>query len=287
MVITDELKLGGHISTAGGVHLAPERASRFGFRTFQIFSKNQMQWNARPLPAEEIESFRHGVSQYHMCGIMIHASYLLNMGTASPELRKKATDAFTIEIQRADLLGVDYLTFHPGSASGSTPKEAIDSVRRNLNSVMSEDQKCTILLENAAGQGSTIGRSFEEIAEMMDGLQFPAKVGVCLDTCHTWAAGYDIVSPEGYMETMDQFESTIGLSKLKGIHLNDSKKDRGSHLDRHEQIGRGTIGAQGIGNFINDRRLEHTPMILETPLGENGYEADLQVIKSIRGMNSA
>lgn len=287
MAITDELKLGGHISTAGGVHLAPERASRFGFRTFQIFSKNQMQWNAKPLPEEEIESFRRGVSRYHMGKIMIHASYLLNMGTANHELRKKVTDAFSVEIQRADLLGVDYLTFHPGSASGSTQNDAIRSVRENLNSVMSEDQKCIILLENAAGQGSTIGRTFEEIAEMMDGLQFPGKAGVCLDTCHTWAAGYDIVSPEGYMETMEQFDSIIGLDRLKGIHLNDSKKERGSHLDRHEQIGRGTIGARGIGNFVNDRRLEHTPMILETPLGEKGYEADLEVIRSLKGMNSS
>ncbi|MEM0157302.1 MAG: deoxyribonuclease IV [Thermoplasmataceae archaeon] len=286
MAVTDELKLGGHISTAGGIHLAPERASRFGFRTFQIFSKNQMQWNAKPLPEEEIEGFRHGVSHYNMCRTMIHASYLLNMGTASEELRKKATDAFIVEIQRADLLGVDYLTFHPGSASGSTQKEAIKSVSQNLNSVMSEDQKCMVLLENAAGQGSTIGRTFEELAEMMDGLQFREKAGVCLDTCHTWAAGYDIVSPEGYLETMDQFNSTIGLSRLKGIHLNDSKKGRGSHLDRHEQIGQGTIGRRGIGNFINDRRLEHTPMIMETPLGENGYGADIEVIKSLRGMNS-
>ena len=275
MSITDELLLGGHVSASGGVYLAPERAAKFSFRTFQIFSKNQMQWKAKPLIQEDIDKFREEVSKRNMSGIMIHASYLLNMGTSSEELKAKVMDGFREEVRRANALGIDYLTFHPGSANGSTEKIALANIAENLNEIIMKDQKCTILLETSAGQGKTVGHTFEQLAEIIDQVSYKEKVGICFDTCHVFAAGYDIKSQNGYGETMDKFKSVLGLDRLQGFHLNDSKKGVNSRVDRHEQIGDGMLGLDGISNFVNDKRLRGKSMILETPLGEGGYDKDL------------
>lgn len=279
--VTDQILLGGHVSTSGGIWKSPDRANVFSFRTYQIFSKNQMQWKAKDLDDGEVAKFQDSNRQNGMRKIMVHASYLLNMCTSKPDLRDKVTQAFSIEISRTDKLGIDFLTFHPGSASGITEKEAISNLIDNLNLVMRPDQKCTILMEISAGQGSTVGHRFEELAEVMDGIVDRNRVAICMDTCHTWAAGYDIKTPEGYGETMDNFKSTLGLEKLKGFHLNDSKKGRGSRVDRHEQIGMGTLGLDGISNFVNDRRFREVPMILETPKGEEGYSQDIENISKI------
>lgn len=279
--VTDQILLGGHVSTSGGIWKSPDRANVFSFRTYQIFSKNQMQWKAKDLDDGEVAKFQDSNRQNGMRKIMVHASYLLNMCTSKPDLRDKVTQAFSIEISRTDKLGIDFLTFHPGSASGITEKEAISNLIENLNLVMRPDQKCTILMEISAGQGSTVGHRFEELAEVMDGIVDRNRVAICMDTCHTWAAGYDIKTPEGYGETMDNFKSTLGLEKLKGFHLNDSKKGRGSRVDRHEQIGMGTLGLDGISNFVNDRRFREVPMILETPKGEEGYSQDIENISKI------
>lgn len=281
MSITDELLLGGHVSAAGGIYLSPERAAKFSFRTFQVFSKNQMQWKAKPLSDEDISKFREEVSRRSMKGLMIHASYLLNMGTPREDLRAKVIDGFREEIRRANALEIDFLTFHPGSASGTTEKIAISNIAGNLNEVIEKGQKCTILLENAAGQGKTVGYKFEQLAEIMDLVEMKDKVAVCFDTCHAFAAGYDIKSRNGYGETMDQFDSVIGLDRLMGFHLNDSKKGINSRLDRHEMIGDGLLGLDGISNFVNDRRFREKPMILETPLGEGGYHRDLANLEKI------
>lgn len=275
MSITDNLLIGGHISASGGVFLSPERASRFSFKTFQLFSKNQMQWKGKPLSQEDINNFRKEVTLRNMTGIMIHASYLLNMATPDSELRTKVLDAFRDEIKRADDLGISYLTFHPGSANGTTEKTALANVAQNLNELIREEQKCTILLETSAGQGKTVGHTFEQLAEIIDQVTIREKVGICFDTCHVFAAGYDIKSKNGYEETMDNFSSVIGLDRLKGFHLNDSKKGINSRVDRHEQIGDGMLGLDGISNFINDKKLRGKSMILETPLGEEGYQKDL------------
>ncbi len=279
--ITDQLLLGGHISAAGGIYLSPERAEKFSFRTFQVFTKNQMQWKAKPLSEEDIGKFREEVSKRNMEGLMVHASYLLNMGTPREDLRKKVLDGFKEEIRRANALKIDFLTFHPGSASGTTEKSALSSIAANLNELIEKDQHCTILLENAAGQGRTVGYKFEHLAEIIDQVEMKDKVGVCLDTCHAFAAGYDIKSINGYGETMDQFGSIIGMDRLKGFHLNDSKKGINSRVDRHEMIGEGMLGLEGISNFINDRRFHKTTMILETPLGEGGYDRDLANLEKV------
>ncbi len=281
MSITDEILLGGHVSAAGGIHLSPERAAKFSFRTFQVFSKNQMQWKAKPLNEEDVAKFKEEVLSRNMEGLMIHASYLLNMGTPKDDLRTKVLEGFREEVRRADALDIDFLTFHPGSASGTTEKNALSNIAGNLNEIIEKNQKCTILLENAAGQGKTVGYKFEQLAEIIDQVEKKEKVGVCFDTCHAFAAGYDIKSRNGYGETMDQFDSVIGLDRLMGFHLNDSKKGINSRVDRHEMIGDGLLGLDGISNFVNDRRFRNTTMILETPLGEGGYDRDLANLEKI------
>ncbi len=281
MSLTDKILLGGHVSASGGVSTSPERAEKFSFRTFQIFSKNQMQWKGKPLSKEEISKFREEISKRSMEGIMIHASYLLNMATPKPDLKVKVLDAFQDEIKRADALNISFLTFHPGSASDTTEKEALKNIADNLNTLITSDQKCTILMETSAGQGKTVGHTFDQLAEILDFIDQKEKMGICFDTCHVWAAGYDIKTVEGYGETMDRFKSSLGLDRLKGFHLNDSKKGINSRVDRHEQIGDGTLAIDGISNFVNDRRLRGKPMILETPLGEGGYAKDIANLSRI------
>ncbi len=273
--------LGGHISTSGGVSLSPERASVFGFRTFQIFSKNQMQWKSKPLDPNEIEKFQAEVKERSQHGIMVHASYLLNLGTSKRDLRAKVEAGFEEEIRRTDQLGISYLVIHPGSSFDSEPNIAIKNITEILNQAISEEQKCIILLENSAGQGNTVGRTFEELSEVMEGVEMKDRIGVCMDTCHAWAAGYDIKTEAGYNETMDHFNSIIGLNKLYGFHLNDSKNGKGDRLDRHEQIGKGRIGDEGFANFVNDKRLRLKSFVFETPLGEAGYSGDLDHLRKV------
>lgn len=281
MSLFSTITLGGHVSASGGASNAPGRASAFSFNTFQIFSKNQMQWKSKPLTDEETTKFAEEVKKHCMRSTMVHASYLLNLGTPDNELRKKAFDGMKVEVERVEQLGIDLLTFHPGSSKNTTLPKALTNIAENLNGVIGKNQSSVILLETSAGQGSTVGSTFEQLAEIMDQVNYKEKVGVCFDTCHVWASGYDIKSPEGYNETIDNFASAIGLDKLMGFHLNDSKKGKGSHVDRHEQIGMGTLGAEGIANFVNDARFRTVPMILETPKGEEGYDQDLKVINEV------
>ncbi|HLH85482.1 MAG TPA: deoxyribonuclease IV [Thermoplasmataceae archaeon] len=281
MKLSDIIRIGGHVSTSGGIPLAVDRAASFSFNTFQIFSKNQMQWKARPLSQAESDEFKMKKEKAGMRETMVHASYLLNMATLDQDLGAKVLDAFREEIRRTDLLGIEYLTFHPGSGRDSDRREAIAKVAENLNNVITGTQKCTILLETSAGQGNTVGSTFNELADIIDRVDMKSKVGICFDTCHVWASGYDIKSPDGYMETMDQFRSILGFQRLLGFHLNDSKKDKGSKLDRHEQIGLGTLGLEGIGNVVRDRRFSNVPKILETPKGEDGYAEDLKQIEKV------
>ncbi len=275
------ITLGGHVSTAGGIWNAPLRAEKFGFPTFQIFSKNQMQWNAKPILEKDREDFKLKVKERKMEKIMIHASYLLNLGASKELQRKKTLNGFSEEIRRADLLDADYLVIHPGSAGDGTENHAMSNITEAINESFRDDQRVTVLLETAAGQGSNVGYTFEQLAQMIDGVQKKDRVGVCFDTCHVFASGYDIRSKEGYAESMDRLSSTVGLAMLKGMHLNDSKGEKGSRLDRHEQIGKGKLGLEGISNFVTDKRLSKIPMCLETPLGEDGYDRDIENILGI------
>jgi deoxyribonuclease-4 len=221
MNVTEKILLGGHISTSGGISKAPARAAVFGFRTMQIFSKNQMQWNAKPIPDQEVATFK---SEYKRVGLhktMSHASYLLNLGSPNMEMKAKVVDAMQLELSRANALGIDYLILHPGSQKDTTEKAAISQMSEILDSVLPESEFTKILIENAAGQGSAIGYQFRQLSEIIDGVGQKGMIGVCIDTCHVFAAGYDVKTPEGYAETMDRFNSEVGMKYLLGFHLNE------------------------------------------------------------------
>ena len=281
MKVTERILLGGHISTSGGISKAPARAAVFGFRTMQVFSKNQRQWNAKPLTDQEIDMFKSEYTKVGLRKTMSHASYLLNLGSPNREMKVKVTDTMKLELSRANALGIDYVILHPGSQKDTTEKAAITQMSEILDSVLSEYQFTKVLIENAAGQGSAIGYQFRQLSEILDGVSKKSMIGVCIDTCHVFAAGYDVKTPEGYAETMDRFNSEVGLKFLLGFHLNDSKKEQGSRLDRHEQIGKGLLGLDGIKNFVNDKRFGDIPMVLETPKGEEGYADDIKAIESV------
>ena len=281
MKVTEKILLGGHISTSGGISKAPARAAVFGFRTMQVFSKNQMQWNAKPLPDQEIAMFKSEYAKVGLRKTMSHASYLLNLGSPDKEMKVKVKDAMQLELSRANALGIDYVILHPGSQKDTTEKAAITQMSEILDSVLSDSEFTKVLIENAAGQGSAVGYQFRQLSEIIDGVSKKNMIGVCIDTCHVFAAGYDVKTPEGYAETMDRFNSEVGLKFLMGFHLNDSKKEQGSRLDRHEQIGKGLLGLDGIKNFVNDERFRDIPMVLETPKGEEGYADDIKAIESV------
>ena len=281
MKVTEKILLGGHISTSGGISKAPARAAVFGFRTMQVFSKNQMQWNAKPLPDQEIAMFKSEYAKVGLRKTMSHASYLLNLGSPDKEMKVKVKDAMQLELSRANALGIDYVILHPGSQKDTTEKAAMTQMSEILDSVLPDSEFTKVLIENAAGQGSAIGYQFRQLSEIIDGVSKKNMIGVCIDTCHVFAAGYDVKTPEGYAETMDRFNSEVGLKFLMGFHLNDSKKEQGSRLDRHEQIGKGLLGLDGIKNFVNDERFRDIPMVLETPKGEEGYADDIKAIESV------
>ncbi|OWP55974.1 MAG: hypothetical protein B2I17_08310 [Thermoplasmatales archaeon B_DKE] len=276
-----KILLGGHVSTSGGISSAPDRSKSFGFRTFQVFSKNQMQWNAKPLDPQEVEKFREKNEMNSQEKIMVHASYLLNTGTSDPVLRSKVIDGFRVEIDRADTLGISNLVFHPGSRGKASLEQGIINVAETLNSVMNRNQHVNVLLETAAGQGGSIGHTFGQLGEILDRVEIKERIGVCFDTCHVWASGYDIRTAKGYDAVIQEFDDAIGLPRLKAFHLNDSKKGMGSHVDRHEQIGLGTLGVEGIANFVNDARFNSVPMVFETPKGEEGYDQDIAAVVSV------
>ncbi len=279
--LTETILLGGHISVAGGVSKSPSRAEVFKFGTMQIFSKNQMQWKAKLIGEEEAQLFRDEVKRTGLRKMMIHGSYLLNMASSDDKLRAKVKDAIREEIRRADLLGIDYLVIHPGSGGDDNSGKAISNVGRMINECFEEPGKAKILLETGAGQGHTVGHTFEQLASMIDAVDKKNRVAVCMDTCHVFAAGYDVKSPDGYEETMDKYSSVLGLDSLRAFHLNDSKKDIGSRLDRHEQLGKGLLGIEGIANFINDKRFRDTPFVMETPKGEEGYDEDIAAMNTV------
>ncbi|KAA8923137.1 deoxyribonuclease IV [Thermoplasma sp.] len=263
--------IGGHISVAGGLHNGPARASEFGFPTFQFFSKNQMRWSSPPMKEEEAIAFKSEVYKYAIKSTMVHASYLINLASADPELFRKSSDAFYDEISRSDMLGSTFLTVHPGS--NPDRKGGIDRIRNALSSVGNHD--VMILIENTAGQGNVIGTGLEEVSRIID--VSDKRIGVCIDTCHAWASSYDL--KDSYEEFIISLDSTIGLDRVFAFHLNDAKRERGSRIDRHELIGKGTIDG-GLINLIRDERLREKPKIMETPFGEARFEENLRYIQS-------
>lgn len=260
--------IGAHVSASGGVENAPLNAAAIGAKAFALFTKNQRQWFSAPLSKESIAKFRencalHGFQPWQ---ILPHDSYLINLGHPGKEELAKSRAAFLDEMQRCEQLGLDRLNFHPGShLKLISPEESLKIIAESINITLSKTKGVTAVIENTAGQGSNLGHQFEQIRFIIDLVDDKSRVGVCLDTCHTFTAGYDILTPEGYDDTFSQFDNIIGFSYLRGIHLNDSMKPLGSHVDRHDSIGKGFLGNEVFKRMMNDPRFDNLPIILETP----------------------
>lgn len=268
-------KLGAHESVAGGLHLAFDHIEAVGGEALQIFTRNQRQWHAQPLGEGEKRQFRERWEQAGNIPVASHASYLINLGSGKKEQAEKSVAAFAAEIQRCDQLAIPWVIIHPGSHGGDGTELGLARVSRHLDMVFEKAGKgsCTrVLLETTAGQGKGLGSSFAELARIISESSHADRLGVCLDTCHVFAAGYDISTADGYAETIAKFEETIGLDRLLFFHLNDSKKASGSRVDRHEHIGKGCIGLEGFRLLLNDPRFADHPMTLETPKGKDLQE---------------
>jgi deoxyribonuclease IV len=263
-------RIGMHLSTAGGVFNAAERAKEIGANTFQIFSSSPRMWRPARLAEAHCERMRELRKKYDCWPLVIHTSYLVNLSSQSDVVRDKSIVAFRGEVERALALGAEYLVLHPGSWRGLTREVglrlAAESIAKSLDGVNAQITDFQILIENTAGAEFSLGSSFEQVAELIHRLRNVAPVGSCLDTCHTHVAGYDIVTEEGYAETTRQIEVTIGAKIVRVWHTNDAKATRGSKLDRHEQIGRGTIGLGAFRRLLNDKRFAHCAFIAEIPV---------------------
>jgi deoxyribonuclease IV len=259
-------RLGAHLSIGGGLPRAVERAVIARCETLQIFTKSAGQWRARPLPDAEIAEFRRKVKAAGIRPVFAHNSYLINIAAADPALRAQSIAALWEEIERAEALGLDGLIMHPGSHTSGSETTGLELVAHALGDLLSRRRlKTRILLEHTAGQGTNLGHRFEHLAAILDGLRWPRRVGVCIDTCHLVAAGYDITTERGYRDTFRQLDAIVGLDRVWAFHLNDSKKPCGSRVDRHEHIGQGCLGLETFRRLLNDRRFKDAPMILETP----------------------
>ena len=259
-------RLGAHLSIAGGLPRAVERAVVSGCDTLQIFTKSAGQWRARPLPDEEIQQFRCLVKQSGVRPVFAHNSYLINVAASNPQLRKQSLEALWDELVRAESLGLDGLIMHPGSYTSGTEAEGLCLIADALGELLSRRRlKTMILLEHTAGQGTNLGHRFEHLAAILDGVRWSRRVAVCIDTCHLVAAGYDITHEQGYRRTFKELDGVVGLDRVKAFHLNDSKKPCGSRVDRHEHIGKGCLGLETFRRLLNDRRFSDLPMLLETP----------------------
>lgn len=278
------IRIGAHVSAAGGVENAPENAYNIGAKAFALFTKNQRQWKAKPLSEENIEKFHANCQKYGFDKqfILPHDSYLINLGHPEKEKLTKSRNAFLDEMQRCEQLGIPALNFHPGSHLKQVSEEkCLDTIAASVNWALDKTRGVTAVVENTAGQGTNLGFSFEHLAYIISKVEDQSRVGVCYDTCHGFAGGYDIRTKEAFAATFKEFDEVIGLSYLKGFHLNDCKKNLGSRVDRHEKIGHGTIGVDGFKHIVNDKRFEDIPMILETP-DQEGWATEIEFLYSLQ-----
>jgi deoxyribonuclease-4 len=266
------LRVGVHTSIAGGLENAAHHAKKIGCDTFQMFSANPRGWNALEPTAEDYERFRAARKKYGLKPVVIHDNYLINLAAADSRIREKSIAAFRKEIERALGLGADFLVTHPGSAKGTAPAEAIQTCAESLKEAARglHLDGLTVLIENTAGQGTVIGRTFEEVAEIIAGAEQDLPVGTCIDTAHCFEAGYAIHTAEGLRETVKQLDRAVGINKVRVIHANDSKTPFDSHADRHEHIGRGFIGKEGFRRIVRHPKLRSIPFICETPFDRPG-----------------
>ena len=291
------MRIGAHMSVAGGVSKAVERAIVHGCEALQIFSKNANQWNARPADPAEIRAFRTRVDDTGIRPVVAHASYLINLATTFPRLREQSLAAFIDELDRAEALGLLGVVIHPGTCTAGTEDNALQLIAEAIRTAFRarRRRKTMVLLEHTAGQGRTVGHRFEHLAAIIEHLDGSPRVGVCLDTCHLVASGYDIVSDAGYQSTFADFDRIVGLDRLRAFHGNDSKKPRGSRVDRHEHIGEGCLGLEPFRRLVNDARFADLPILIETEKTSrsckpNVIEADpldVKNLSTLRDLRSA
>lgn len=280
-----KILLGAHMSVAGGVHTAVDRATSIGCTAVQVFTKNNNQWNGKPFTDDDIAQYKQKISAAGITPVVSHDSYLINLCGTNPDILKRSRLAFIDELERCEQLGIQILNFHPGSHLGAGDDEGIKLICESLNIAHSKTKtfKVKSVLEATAGQGTNVGYKFEHLRAIIDGVEHPERMAVCIDTCHIFAAGYDIATEKGYKETFKQFDEIVGLDRLVAFHINDSKKGLGSHVDRHEHIGKGAIGLTGFRLLMNDERFQDIPKILETPKSEDLHEdvENMNVLKKL------
>ena len=273
------------MSIAGGVHTAVERGVSIGCATMQMFVKNNNQWRGKELTDEDISTYKKLLQESSIGPVVVHDTYLINLCATDKEILRKSRTALKDELDRCEKLGVEYLNFHPGSHIGAGEKEGIKRIAESLNTIHDQTRGYAVrsVLETTAGQGTAIGYRFDQLREIIDLVDNAERMAVCVDTCHVFAAGYDIATERGYEKTFEDFDAVIGLGRLAAFHVNDSKREFGSRVDRHEHIGKGAIGKTGFRLLMNDDRFRTVPKILETPKGPEMKE-DVMNMKVLRSM---
>lgn len=277
--------LGAHTSTSGGVSKSVDLAEKLGFNAMQIFTKNNNRWFQKPLEEKEIGAFKTKLNNSNIKFVVSHDSYLINLCAKDKEILKKSRIAMLDELERCELLGIHHLNFHPGSHLGAGEEDGIKLIAESINIVhdKTKEYKVSSMLETTAGQGTSIGYRFEHLQKIIEHVEQKERMTVCIDTAHIFAAGYDIKDPMNFKNVIKEYDEIIGLERLKCFHFNDSKKELGSRVDRHEHIGKGLIGLEGFSNILNHRRLKKVPKILETPKGNEQLE-DLENLKVLRSL---
>ncbi len=275
--------IGAHVSAGGGVELAPVNAHEIGATAFALFTKNQRQWEAKPLTKQSIDAFRNNCEKfgYKPHQILPHDSYLINLGHPEPEALQKSRNAFFDEMQRCEQLGLDRLNFHPGSHLNQISEDqCLTTIANSINRALDKTAGVIAVIENTAGQGSNLGFSFYQLKKIIDQVNDQSRVGVCIDTCHAYSAGYDIKTKTGFEKVFAEFEEVVGFEYLKGMHLNDTKKELGSRVDRHDSLGKGFLGLELFDCIMNDPRFDGIPLILETP-DETLWANEIQTLKNL------
>lgn len=274
--------IGAHVSAAGGVENSPINAKELGATAFALFTKNQRQWSAKPLTAENIDGFKGNCEKYNFKPeqILPHDSYLINLGHPEDDKLEKSRNAFLDEMQRCEELGLVMLNFHPGGfLKQISVDECLSRVSESINITLAKTTNVTAVIENTAGQGTNVGCKFEHLAQIIDKVEDKSRVGVCIDTCHTFTSGYDLRTIEECNKTFQEFNNIVGFQYLKAMHLNDSKPELDSHVDRHESLGKGKIGITAFEYLLNDARFANIPLVLETPNSELWHE-EIAMLKS-------
>ncbi|MCM8794937.1 MAG: deoxyribonuclease IV [Candidatus Omnitrophica bacterium] len=278
--------LGAHMSIAGGFERSIERGLKAGCDTIQIFSKSNNQWAAPPIKPEDVERFQEAARASGIGPVFAHTAYLINVGSPERLAWEKSREALKVEVERADALGLAFVVHHPGSRKESDEEGCLKRIAEAVSWVLEKTpgSKVKVLYEIAAGQGSCVGHTFEHLSTLLALTKPASRIGICLDTCHLFAAGYDIRTKAAYEKTMGDFDRIVGIKHVEAIHLNDSKKELGCRVDRHEHIGRGRIGLEGFRCLMNDQRFRHVPMVLETPKDEETLAEDIRNLKVLRGL---